>query len=88
MILVTCPSAPLLVVIFVDSVHLYCYSIVDDVAFLLVILLTDSFLNIKLVYLALFSLFKLYSIKVPSSIKSLILMCYVSSDELDLWTSK
>ncbi len=49
---ITCPSAPLVV----DSVHLYCYSIVDAVAFLLVILLIDSFPHIKLAYLALFSL--------------------------------
>ena len=27
-ILITCPSAPLVVVIFVDSLHLYCYSFV------------------------------------------------------------
>ncbi len=36
-ILITCPSAPLVVVIFVASVHLYCYSFVNAVTFLLVI---------------------------------------------------
>ncbi len=42
--------------IFLDSAHLYCYSIVDAIAVLLVILLTDSF-HIKLAYLALFRLY-------------------------------
>ncbi len=48
-ILITCPSAPLVVAI------LYCYSIVDSVAFLLAILLCYhgySFPHIKLAYLA------------------------------------
>ncbi len=51
-------NAPL-VVIFV--VHLYFYSIVDVVVFLLDILLTYSLSHIKLAYLGLFSFFKKYS---------------------------
>ncbi len=72
-ILITCPSAPLLVVTFV-----YCYC--KCFSFLFVILLTDSFPHIKLVYLVLFSLFKLYSrYPLVSSLWSLMCLCFLVS---------
>ena len=50
---------------------------VDALAFLFVILFTDSFPHIELVYLVLFKLFKLYS-KYPLTFKSLILDVFMS----------
>ena len=78
-ILITFPSAPLLVVIFVDSVYLYCYCYVSRCYCIwFVILLTDSFSHIKLVYLFSFQLVQvlLNMLKVPSDIKSLILSVF------------
>ena len=74
-IFITCPSAPLAVAIFVGPVHLYCYSIIDAVTFLLGIFVgLDSFPHIKLAYLALFRLFKLYS-RYPHVLSFWSLMC-------------
>ncbi len=77
MILITCPSEPLVVVIFVDLAHLNRYSTVDVVAFLLVILLTYSFPHIKFCVPWFFQFVQVI-LKVPSCIKDLILDVFMS----------
>ncbi len=77
-VLISCPSAPFVV----DSVHLYSFSVVDAVVFLLIILLIYLLPHIKLVYLGSFRFVQVV-LKVPSCIKFLILDVFMFPRPLD-----